>query len=187
MNRKSIIVSEKFIDPALLLLCLCLIISGCQSRDENLKLSSIKMEITTLDTEIIRAEMEDEKYAGGLVKALIGSRIEILKQTREMLQQRDKAWTFGIKLRYTINGKPFVLSDSAKQLLPDVERELSELKSKIDKQELIVAQYSGGLVQALSIATLETMRQTYAMLDQRRLAIKYELPQYLGFQNKTEN
>jgi hypothetical protein len=59
MNRKIIIVSEHFIDCALLLLCICLIVSGCQSRDEKLRLSSIKMEITTLDTEIIRAEMED--------------------------------------------------------------------------------------------------------------------------------
>jgi hypothetical protein len=35
----------------------------------------------------------------------------------------------------------------------------------------------------VSLATLETLRQTYAMLEQKRVALKYGLPQYIGFTN----
>src|SRR5262249_12919528 len=104
--------------------------------------------------------------------------------TRAMLQQRDSAWAFGIRINYRVDGKQFVLPAGAKELLPEIEKELAENKGKMEEQEKTVALYSGGLVQALSISTLETMKQTQALLDQRRLAIKYELPQYLGFRNK---
>jgi hypothetical protein len=158
---------------------------GCASDGvDKQKVASIKTELANIDAEISAAEKANEQYAGGLVKALVTSRIEILKQTRAMLQQRDRAWTFGIKINYRVDGKPFVLPAGAKELLPEIEKELADNKGKIDEQEKTVALYSGGLVQALSISTLETMKQTQALLDQRRLAIKYELPQYLGFQNR---
>jgi hypothetical protein len=84
-----------------------------------------------------------------------------------------------------VDGKPFVLPDGAKQLLPDLKREIAENKRKIEEQEKTVSLYSGGLVQALAVSTLETMRQTQAMLEQRRLAIEYETPQYLSFQKQS--
>ena len=166
---------------ALLLISL----SGCSSNEvDKQQAASIKTEIANLDAEIAAAEKANEEYSGGLVKALITSRIETLKQTRAMLQQRDKAWTFGTRMNYTVDGKSFVLPDEVKQVLPEIERELADNKAKIEEQEKTVSFYSGGLVQALSISTLETMKQTQAMLEQRRLAVKYELPQYLGFQKK---
>ena len=51
------------------------------------------------------------------------------------------------------------------------------------KQEAEVARYSGGLVKATASVTLATMRQTQAMLDQKRLALKYGLPQFVGFKD----
>ncbi|MBK8536913.1 MAG: hypothetical protein IPL59_18550 [Candidatus Competibacteraceae bacterium] len=39
----------------------------------------------------IRKPKEDQEYAGGLIKAIIGSSAYTLKQTHAMLQQRAKA------------------------------------------------------------------------------------------------
>jgi hypothetical protein len=143
--------------------------------------ASLKQEITALKSEIALAETESNKYSGGLVKALIESRVQTLKQTLAMLEQRDRAWTFGLRVRYTIDGKPFLLPGDVKAQLPDIERELQDIRTRIATQQQEVAKYSGGLVYALALSTLETMKQTDAMVDQRRLAVKYELPQYLPF------
>jgi hypothetical protein len=144
--------------------------------------ASLKAEITSVRSQIAASESESARYSGGLVKALIESRVQTLKQTLVMLEQRDKAWTFGLRLSYTIDGKAFALPPEVKDQLPQVENELRELTIKIDAQTREVSRYSGGLVHALSLSTLETMKQTEAMLNQRRLAIRYELPQYLAFQ-----
>jgi hypothetical protein len=148
--------------------------------------ATLKSEIASLQSQIRDAEAEDAKYSGGLVKALIGSREQTLKQTLAMLEQRDKAWTFGLRLSYTIDGKPFALPAGATEQLPDIDRELTDLAAKIEAQKLEVDRYSGGLVHAMALSTLETSKQTHAMLNQRRLAIQYELPQYLAFQSTSQ-
>jgi hypothetical protein len=166
-------------------LCLLLVFAGCGGANCE-RAASMQAEIESIDKALEAAEKENEKYTGGLVKALINSQIETLKQSRAMLQQKKNSWLYGININYTVDGKPFVLPEVAKALLPDIEREIAENKAKITSQQAVADQYSGGLVQALSVSTLETMRQTQAMLEQRRLAIKYELPQYLSFQVKPE-
>jgi len=160
--------------------------TGC-GRVDCQKVATIEVEIANIDKELAAADKENAKYSGGLIKALIESQIETLKQTRTMLQQKKNSWSYGINTTYTIDGKPFVLPVGAKDLLPNLEREIAENKDKIRQQQAVADQYSGGLVQALSVSTLETMRQTQAMLEQRQLAIKYELPQYLSFHAKPEN
>lgn len=145
--------------------------------------ASLKEEIRNVRQQIAMADAESANYTGGLVKALIASRVQTLKQTLVMLEQRDKAWTFGLRLQYTVDGKLFTLPVGAKEQLPEIERNLQELAAKIQAQDAEVGRYSGGLVRALSLSTLETMKQTDAMLNQRRLTIRYELPQFIAFQN----
>lgn len=142
----------------------------------------IASDIAAIDTQIRRAEAEDQRYSGGLVKALIGAEIRILHQTRAMLQQRASSWTFGIGLRYTVDGRPFVPPADASRQLAEVETEIVSTKSKLASADAEAARYSGGLVQALSVSTAATIRNSLAMLEQRQLALKYSLPQYIGFQ-----
>ena len=134
--------------------------------------TALRDEIAQVHKQIGETEQESSRYSGGLVKALIESRLQTLKQTLAMLEQRNKAWTFGLRLRYTIDGKLFQLPPGARQQLPQIEQELRDEAAKIRAQEQESAQYSGGLVQALSLSTLATMKQTQAMLDQKRLAIQ---------------
>lgn len=147
---------------------------------------SLREEIKNVRAQIGEAESESARYTGGLVKALIDSRLQTLRQTLAMLEQRDKAWTFGLHLRYTVDGKPFSLPPGMQAQLPEVERELRDIASQIESQQQEVSRYSGGLVHAMGLSTLATMKQTEAMLNQRRLAIRFELPQYLAF-NRQES
>ena len=144
--------------------------------------ASLRDEIKNVQAQIAAAEAESARYTGGLVKALIESRVQTLKQTLAMLEQRDKAWTFGLRLRYTIDGQAFAITPGVKAQLPAVEEELRDLATQIRSQEQEVSRYSGGLVRAMGLSTLATMRHTEAMLNQRRLAIRFDLPQYLAFQ-----
>jgi hypothetical protein len=65
--------------------------------------------------------------------------------------------------------------DSVK--LADVESEIASTRSKISQQEVEVSKYSGGLTLAMSLTTLETMRQTLGLLEQRRVSLKYGMLQ----------
>lgn len=144
----------------------------------------IAADIAAIDVRLRQAEAEDARLAGGLVKALLGSEMGILRQTRAMLQQRASSWTFGIGLRYSIDGRPFVPPENGPQQLAEVEAEIAQSKEKLAAAEAEAARYSGGLVQALSLSTVATMRNSLAMLEQRRLALKYALPQFVGFQGE---
>lgn len=147
------------------------------------KIEGIEEEITRLEKQIRETEAEDQKYAGGLIKALISSQLATLKQTHAMLQQRAKASLFRIGLKYTVDGQPFTPPQDAAVQLGIVERELAELATKIAAAEAEAARYSGGLIQAVSLSTVAQMKQTQAMLDQKRLALKFSLPQYIGFKD----
>ena len=144
----------------------------------------IAADIAAIDMRLRQAEAEDARLAGGLVKALLGSEMGILRQTRAMLQQRASSWTFGIGLRYSVDGQSFVPPPNAPEQLATVEAEIAQTKEKLAAAEAEAARYSGGLVQALSLSTVATIRNSLSMLEQRRLALKYALPQFVGFQGE---
>jgi hypothetical protein len=144
-------------------------------------LAEVKSDLALVQSEIQVAQAEDERYSGGLVKALIESRVEVLRQTEAMLQQKLLSIKTGTSVRYTVDGKTFSLPATAHQLLGEIENAINESETKIQAQEAEVARFSGGLVQAMALSTLETMRQTHAMLEQKRVSLKYGLPQYVEF------
>ena len=61
---------------------------GADSAVEPTNKTSIQEDLARVDSEIRDAEAEDAKYAGGLVKALTSTNLEILRGTRAMLQQK---------------------------------------------------------------------------------------------------
>ena len=154
-----------------------------QSAEER---AELQRAISATNAQISTARAEDAKHKGGLVKALIQSRIAILEQTKAMLDQRAHASTFGIALRYTVDGKPFTLPLDPAPQLTSVEADLTTLRANIAKQEAEAARYSGGLSQAMALSTVATSRQTEAMLEQKRLAIRYSLPQYFWLSGSSQ-
>ena len=159
---------------------------GCaQSLDPELA-ERLRSDIAAISKEIEAGEQEDAKYAGGLVKSLVGARLAILRQTKAMLTQREKAWAFGVGLTYTIDGEPFVSPADSDTQLADVAAEIESLDKKIKSEEQDAARYSGGLVLAMKLSAIGTMRQTRAMLQQKRMSLQYALPQYLPFVKASE-
>lgn len=146
-------------------------------------LAAVTREIAAVRDEITRAEADDAKYSGGLVKAIVGLRLATLRQTLAMLEQRRAASDLNIALRYTVDGKPFVPPSDAAGQLATVEKEIASTRLRIAAAENEVAKYSGGLVLSMALTTLATARQTEAMLDQRRIALTFQLPQFAGLQS----
>lgn len=145
--------------------------------------SSLRQEIAAAEERLRATEAEISKYAGGLIKTLLESTAAIQGQTLEMLRQRDRSWTFGTGLRYTVDGRLFEPPADRAEVLARLEQEIARTTRSIAENEAEAAKYSGGLIQATTLAAAATGRQTLAMLEQRRVALQFGLPQYVGFQS----
>jgi hypothetical protein len=144
---------------------------------------ALATEMATVQSEIQKALEDDQNYSGGLVKSLIALRIATLRQTLALLTQRAKAGATRTTLQFVVNGKAFAPPPDAPQQLAAVEQELADNAVKLARQEAEADKYSGGLIRATALATVATMRQTQAMLEQKRIALKYGLPQFVGFKD----
>jgi hypothetical protein len=177
-RRRTTMALRRFSGLILVLLA-ALGATACEQYVARERVDGLKKDIDAVAAQIKAAEAEEAQYSGGLIKALIGARLATLRHTHGMLEQRIKSWTFGIGLRYTVDGKRFVSNPADKEQASALERELAELRARMAAQELEASRYAGGLIQAMTLASVATMRQTEALLDQRRLLLKYDLPAYV--------
>ena len=145
---------------------------------------SLADDIAAVQAEIRKAEGDEERFGSGLIKSLISLRLATLRQTLGVLDQRAKARGANTTLQYTIDGRPFVPPADAAQQVAALELEIAKITVKLAKQEAEAARYSGGLIQATALATVATLRQTQAMLEQKRLALKYGLPQFVSLKEQ---
>lgn len=143
--------------------------------EEQKTLQDLRTELAKVRQAAAEAQTKDESLAGGLVKALVSTRLEILKTTEALLQQRIHALEGGAKLSIQVSATQPDLS-----LTASLEKEISAQQKQLDAARADAAQYSGGLVHALKNSTLATQEQTLAMLQQRFLIAKYGLgiPRY---------
>jgi hypothetical protein len=119
---------------------------------------------------IAAAEMADAQVQGGLVKALIAARLEILRTSEALVWQRIHA---------VESGAPVVLQVPITQSDPN---RAAELQQEISNQEKTLsflrtdaARYVGGLVHSLKLTAVATQEQTIALLQQNMLTAKYGL------------
>lgn len=132
--------------------------------------TSLQDDLDAVRTDISTAQEKNAKLAGGFVKALVEARIEILKTTEALLEQR---------LHAVQSKEPITVQvpttkrdeDRARELETEIiarQRELFEARAE-------AAKYSGGLVATMKSATVATIEQTLAMLEQEYLRSKYGL------------
>ncbi|MGO9620072.1 MAG: hypothetical protein ACLPT6_01535 [Desulfobaccales bacterium] len=125
----------------------------------------------------INKDMEDYNNSGGLVKSLIAIRLNINKNTKAMLEQKKTGLNRFININYTVDGKPYILTE-------DVSPMLKELKNQISQEERSLNTYdnelqrSGGLVQAVNAMKVASQQNTIVMLNQKMLFLKYGIPLY---------
>lgn len=151
------------------------ILSGCGGRreltPEELDLvTQLRSELSATDTSISNAEREDANITGGLVKALITTRLEILRTNKALIEQRIHAVESGAKISVSVPSyKPD--PQEAERIAKEIDSQLAEIKSARED----ASQYSGGLVLAMKLSQIATQEQTLAMLKQRQLTAKYGL------------
>lgn len=147
---------------------------GCLKKElspEDSKLiSELRTELVSTRASLVEAQAEDAIYAGGLIKALIGIRLQVLKTNEALIQQRINAIESGAEIKTSISSfQPDPVAAAALQA--EIDREIMELA--VARAE--AARYTGGLVAALKMSAVATKEQSLALLKQRFLSAKYGL------------
>ena len=125
-------------------------------------------------TEIKQSSSEADKYAPSLMKSIIELRRQTLANTEAMLSQKRASVLRRIALSYQFEGQ---------QLTPASDKELKEIIGEIEQAESKAAQakkhaeqYSGGLVQALALMSVETDQLSVSQLRLKFYSAKYGFP-----------
>ncbi|MGH9364196.1 MAG: hypothetical protein ACRD1B_02880 [Thermoanaerobaculia bacterium] len=132
--------------------------------------ADLRQDLDRIRKEVEQAKADDARYSGGLIKALIGTRLEILKTNEALVEQRIHAIESGARVSIVVNAaKP----DSARaaELAKDIESQrtkVAEARAEADRD-------SGGLAQAMAETSVATARSTLAMLEQQYFTAKYGL------------
>jgi hypothetical protein len=158
-------------------LCCFAFFAAC-ARAQEFDPQPIKNEISKLEQTIVKAKADSAKYAGGLVKALLDSRIEIYEHTKAMLEQRLAAGNNRIALKYTMDGKEYVPPADKAKIVLDLENEASSVTKEIEAAQKDADRYSGGLVLAMKLSTVATLQQQFAMIEMKRSALVFDIPLY---------
>jgi hypothetical protein len=157
---------------ALLLVLSAAVLLSCKrelTAEQEQQLGNLRHELGRLDEAIASAKAEDERLAGGLVKALIAVRLEVLQTNRELINQRIHAIESGAEIETKVQAVKPDLARAA-EIAAEIrtqEQELARSKAKAEEY--------GGLVGAMAAASVATQEQTLAMLKQSYLQAKYGL------------
>lgn len=132
--------------------------------------AALKEDLGRVRQEIDQATKEDAKYSGGLIKALIAVRLEVLKTNAALIEQRVHALEGGARQNVVVN---VTKADPARAA--ELAKDMEAQKAKVAEARREADRYSGGLVQALSETTFVTATNTLAMLEQQYFVAKYGL------------
>lgn len=132
--------------------------------------ADLRQDLDRIRKEVEQAKAEDARYAGGLIKALIATRLEILKTNEALVEQRIHALESGARVTVVVNtAKP----DPARAA--ELAGEIESQRTKVAEARANADRYSGGLVQAMAETSVATARSTLAMQEQQYFVAKYGL------------
>lgn len=158
---------------ALFVAAVIVLFAGCGhklSPEEQQQLALLRASQQAVQQEVASAQQEYDQLSGGLVKALIAMRMEVLKTNEALLTQRVNAIESGAKITVVVTATK---DDPirATQLLAEIEA----ARAKVEAAKAEADRYSGGLVQAMALMNVATTQNTVAMLEQQYLMAKYGL------------
>lgn len=166
---KSLSITKYHINILFATLFLC--ITGCSQPQSTI---DIENEVAKINDNINKTEEEYKKY-GGVVKSLIGIRLNILKNTKEMLEQKKTGINRFIKISYTVDGKTYNISEDNAKIIKNIDEQIQTEEKNLN-EALKELDRSGGLVQAINAMKVATMKNTIAILDQKRTLLKFGIP-----------
>jgi hypothetical protein len=140
--------------------------------EQKRQVADLRQDLDKTRKEIEEAKAEDARYSGGLIKALIATRLEVLKTNEALVEQRIHAVESGARITVVVNTtKPD--AERAAELAKDIETQ----RGKVAQARAEADRYAGGLVQAMAETSVATARSTLALLEQQYFAAKYGLAQ----------
>lgn len=156
-------------------LCSIFVLSACNEQrtltpQEQELVGQLKQERDKLGQEIDNVSAEIDQYNGGLIKTIKQVREETLKLSRDILTQRIQAIETGAKVTIVVP-----TSQPDPERAQALQRDIEIAKQQLIEAKANAAQYSGGLIAAISQSTVATQEQTLAMLEQQYLIAKYGL------------
>jgi len=150
--------------------------TGHTQTGDILHLEELKEDIETVSLQIAKAEKENARYAGGLVKTLIILRLQILNNTKAMLEQKKYALIHGIPVHYTYRDEIYIPTPADSATIQIIESDIKVQQKRLAKAEAEDEKYSGGLVKAMIASQICTIKNTIAMLEQKKMIAKYGIP-----------
>jgi len=121
---------------------------------------------------ISEAEEDAAKYGSGVIRSYAALRVQILKNTEAMLQQKRLSLIRKITLVYHDN-LPRVALDVD---LTALDQEIAKAEKEQIDAEIEARRYSGGLIQAMSLVRVAIAQTTIAALEQQKLLSRYGMP-----------
>lgn len=163
------------------------VLGGCGPKDltpeQRAYLSKLDGELSHTKSEIESAKQAAASYSGGLIKALIATRVEVLQTNQALIEQRMLAVESGspVKVETTASVPDEALASS-------IAGEIQSVKTNINAAKIDAANYSGGIILSLKLSAIATTEQSLAMLEQRYLVAKFGLNPYSStcFTNRCE-
>lgn len=147
--------------------------SGCFKNEltpeERAAVDALRAELVTSQEELADAKEKDASLSGGLVKALVAVRVEVLSTNTALLHQRINAIESGSPVEQVTQ-----VSAPDAELAKQLEAEISAERAELQTAKVEALRY-GGLVGAMKATAVATREQTLAMLQQRYLVAKYGL------------
>lgn len=134
--------------------------------------ADLDQDLVNIANEISTAEAQKARYDGGVITSLIDVRIETLKVTAAMLEQKRLSFLRRIDLNYTLNGK---LHQPDERRIAAIGADLAAATSERDRLSAEASRYTGGLVQAIALTNAATAELSISQLRLALLSERYGL------------
>lgn len=150
------------------------VLNGCGPKDltseQRAYLAKLDGELAHTKSDIESARLTAASYSGGLLKALIATRVEVLQTNQALIEQRMLAVESGSPVKIET-----AISTPDEGLASSIAGEIQAIKESINAAKIDAANYSGGIILSLKLSAIATTEQSLAMLEQRYLVAKFGL------------
>lgn len=157
----------------MVVVCLAAIV-GFLLQDSTTSTFELDRDRASVAAQLSTAQSDADKYHGGAIKAISDARVETLRHTLTMLDQKRLSFVRRIALVYIVEAHQVVPATDA--TLNDILDELSGAEKRIVLAKADADRYSGGLVQGLKLATVATEELSAAQLRMKFYTAKYGFP-----------
>tara|TARA_B110000503_G_C6938955_1_gene326051 strand:+ start:60 stop:638 length:579 start_codon:yes stop_codon:yes gene_type:complete len=151
-----------------------LLIIGLVGCAETVDTTQLDEEITKVQEQLDAARGELELYNGGGIHAMTQMQVKVLETTLAMLEQKRTSWLMMVSLNYDVDNGAHC--DSFLDDFDSLEADIASTAAEMDTAQSKADMYRGGLIRTMALAEVATHRMTLAVLNQRQLMAKWDIP-----------